>query len=87
MLASFEGVPLDPALEIIPLTETSWRICDTRVPPTDPGGLLAYIEQDSGGFDVIMLRPGFTETALAGSFDAALSLINSRRASDIGTEA
>jgi hypothetical protein len=86
MLAGFEGVPLDPALEIIALTDTSWRICDTRVPPTDPAGLLAYIEQDSGGFDVIMLRPGFTETAFAHSFDAALSLINSRRASDIGTD-
>jgi hypothetical protein len=84
MLASFEGVPVDPALEIIPLTESSWRVCDTSVAPTDPGGLLAYIERDAAGpgFDVIMLRPGFTETAHTDDFAAALSLVNSRRAGE-----
>jgi len=80
MLTSFEGIPVDPALEIIALTDTSWRICDTTVAPTDPGGLLAYIERDPEGFDVIMLRPGFTESAHTDCLAAALSLINSRRA-------
>ncbi|WP_285115067.1 hypothetical protein [Leifsonia sp. fls2-241-R2A-40a] len=79
MLASFEGIPVDPSLEIIPLTDSSWRICDTSVGPTDPGGLLAYVEREDAGFDVIMLRPGFTESAHTDCLAAALSLINSRR--------
>ena len=80
MLASFMGIPVDPALEIIPLTDTSWRICDTRVDPTEPGGLLAYVESDTGGCSVILLRPGFTESAHTDGFADALSLINSRLA-------
>lgn len=79
-MASFEGVHVDPALEIIALTDTSWRICDTRVDPTDPAGLLAYVEQEPSGYSVLMLRPGYTESAQTDGLESALSLINSRRA-------
>jgi len=82
MLASFEGIPVDPALEIIPLTDTSWRITDTRVAPTDPAGLLAYVERDDAGFSVLLLRPGFTESARTDTLASALSLINSRLAGE-----
>lgn len=80
MLASFEGIPVDPALEIIPLTETSWRVTDTRVAPTDPGGLLAYVEHDDAGYTVLVLRPGVTESARTESLASALSHIGSRLA-------
>ena len=80
MLLSFEGVPVDPDLEIIALSATSWRVCDARFPPASPNGMLAYIEGDSRGVEVLLLRPGSAETLHVDCLAAALSLISARRA-------
>jgi hypothetical protein len=78
VLLSFEGVPVDPNLEIIALSETSWRVCDTRFPPAAPNGMLAYIERDSHGVEVLLLRPGHAETLRVDCLAAALSLVSAR---------
>jgi hypothetical protein len=78
MLLSFEGVPVDPDLEVIALTDRSWRVCDSRFPPSDPDGLLAYVERDGAGVEVLVLRHGSTETIRTDCLAAALSAISSR---------
>jgi hypothetical protein len=78
VLLSFEGVPVDPNLEIIALSDTSWRVCDNRFPPAAPNGMLAYIERDERGVEVLLLRPGSAETLHADCLAAALSLISAR---------
>lgn len=82
MLTMYEGVPVRPELEIVALTESSWRVCDSRKPPSDPAGLLAYVERDDQGFEVMLLCPGAVETLRADCLAAALALVGSRVGSE-----
>lgn len=78
MLAMYEGVPVRPELEIVALSERSWRVCDSRMPPTDAAGMLAYVERDADGFEVMLLRPGRVETVRVDCLAEALALVGAR---------
>lgn len=44
----------EPASVVLtPVGDNAWRLCDHRMPPDDPAGLIGYVERtDSTGFDV-----------------------------------
>ena len=49
-----------------------------------PNGMLAYIERENGGVEVLLLRPGSAETLHTDCLAAALSLISARCAARSG---
>ena len=43
--------------EVIPITRTAWRICDSALTETDASRLVAYVDRNDGGtYDVLWLR-------------------------------
>ncbi|WP_348787676.1 hypothetical protein [Leifsonia sp. NPDC080035] len=78
MLTMYEGVPVGPELEIVALSEHSWRVSDSRRSPADADGMLAYVERDAHGVEVMLLRPGRVETVRTDCLAAALALVGSR---------
>lgn len=79
MAVSFEGIPVDDELEVIALSGSSWRISDRRFPPASPGGVLAYVERDEYGYEVLLLGQGWTETRWADCPAVALTCVQARR--------
>lgn len=44
-------------VEVVPLTSTTWRVCDSR---GDDGGsrhIVGYITTDHGGYEMLWMRP------------------------------
>jgi hypothetical protein len=78
MLLHYEGVPVDPGFAVVALPDHLWRVCNNRFPPVDPNGLLAYVEKEERGLNIVLLRPGSAESLHADSLAAALSLISER---------
>ena len=78
MLLNYEGASVDDNLEVVALTDSSWRICDKRFPPNDAQGLLAYMERVDGHIAVTLLKPPPVTFANASTFAAALALIGER---------
>lgn len=74
MLMAYEGVPVDPQLELVALTDRSWRVRDTRREMDDPACLIAYIEHDDLGFEVMLLRHRGTDIRRVDSLAEALAL-------------
>ena len=49
-------------LELVPLGEGAWRLCDRDVDDDDPASVVAYVEETTRGFEVVWLqgRSGWT---------------------------
>lgn len=45
-------------LELIPIDEGRWRLCDGRAQRSDASYVVAYIEEVDDGLDVVWLRGG-----------------------------
>lgn len=43
-------------LELVPLGDGSWRLCDRSVRDDDPASVVAYVEGGDEGFDVVWLQ-------------------------------
>ena len=43
-------------LELLPLGDGTWRLCDHSVEGDDPASLVAYVEQTAAGVEVVWLR-------------------------------
>ncbi|WP_166409012.1 hypothetical protein [Labedella phragmitis] len=75
--------PVQQGIETIALTETSWRVCDGTLPDDDATRLLAFVEQNDVGFEVLWMWPfpGSCETfaALDEAFDAVAERLQQRR--------
>jgi hypothetical protein len=75
--------PVVQEIETIALTETSWRVCDGGLPDDDATRLLAYIEENADGFEVLWMWPFpgscTTFTDLDEAFDAVADRLQQRR--------
>lgn len=80
MLTMDEGVPVRPALDVVALSERSWRVCGSGETAAGPVGMVAYVEHGDIGFEVMLLRPGRVETLHADCLAAALALVGTRMA-------
>ncbi|MFH8252262.1 hypothetical protein ACH3VR_17990 [Microbacterium sp. B2969] len=43
-------------LELVPLSEDAWRLCDRNVEEDDPASVVAYVEATADGVEVIWLH-------------------------------
>jgi len=71
----------DKSLDIYPLSDTLWRICDARRTTKEPERLLGYIQRTPGGRYEVFMR-GTHGHDVADTFAGALSIITHRRRSD-----
>ncbi len=55
MLISYRGQPVDDFLEVIALSDHEWRVCDSRIDPSDASRLLAFIEAQDGSYELLRL--------------------------------
>jgi len=66
-------------LELTPLAERSWRLCDRSVAGSDAASVIAYVEQlDTGGYEAVWVSVGIgcvRFTSIEALFRAALRLI------------
>jgi hypothetical protein len=58
------------AVEVVPLCDGEWRLCDRRIPADDSRRLLSYVSRDGDGFEVLWL-PTLTVQRVA-SLEAAI---------------
>jgi hypothetical protein len=45
-------------MELFPLSDHAWRLCDRTVPHDDAASVIAYLERTEQGIEVVWLRPG-----------------------------
>ena len=57
-------------VEVVPLCDGEWRLCDRRIPADDSRRLLSYVSRDDDGFEVLWL-PTLTVQRV-GSLEAAI---------------
>jgi hypothetical protein len=62
-------------LEVIALTDHEWRVCDGRIPQSDPTRILGYIEHCPTGFEVLALSPAPLTCGLFDCWDTALEAL------------
>ncbi|WP_298945108.1 hypothetical protein [uncultured Microbacterium sp.] len=48
-------IQIDDDLELIPIDDRSWRLCDTRWSPSDAPHVVAYIEHVDEHYDVVWM--------------------------------
>ncbi|WP_442574636.1 hypothetical protein ACSBPH_12390 [Microbacterium sp. F51-2R] len=63
-------------LELVPLGEGAWRLCDRNVPEGDPASVVAYVEQSEQFLEVVWVhgRVGWARfTRLSEVLDAAMT--------------
>ncbi|GAA2010950.1 hypothetical protein [Microbacterium ulmi] len=56
-------------LQLIGLSQNSWRLCDRRAPHQDAASVLAYIERTADGYEVVWLQGGLGETRFSALAD------------------
>jgi hypothetical protein len=78
MLISYQGVAVDDDLEVVALSDSTWRVTDKGF-PTDPQSVLAYLEQVDGHFTVSLMYPPPKTDAVVDCFAAAIALVSQRR--------
>ena len=44
-------------LDVVPLSETTWRVCDSRCDDGDSRHIVGYIHEIAGGFEMMWMRP------------------------------
>ena len=78
MLLNSEEASVEDNLDVVALTDSSWRVCDKRFAPDDAQGLLAYMEEVDDHVAITLLKPPPVTFANASGFSEALALISER---------
>jgi hypothetical protein len=80
MLATYNGSSVDDDLEIVALSESSWRVTGKSF-SYDACGLLAYLERVDGHVAISIFSPPPKMDAVADCFAAAIAIVSQRLAS------
>jgi hypothetical protein len=80
MLVTYNGTTVDDDLEIVALSDDSWRVTDKKF-SYDGCGLLAYLERVDGHVAVSIFSPPPKMDAVADCFAAAIAMLSQRAAS------
>ncbi|MEI5584459.1 MULTISPECIES: hypothetical protein [unclassified Agromyces] len=51
------GTETRPVVEVIPLTPTTWRVCDSRAEDGESSRIVGYITTAQDGFEMLWMRP------------------------------
>jgi hypothetical protein len=79
MLVTYNGTTVDENLEIVALTDNTWRVTDKNF-SYDACGLLAYLERVDGHMAVSIFSPPPKMDAVTDCFAAAIALLSQRAA-------
>jgi hypothetical protein len=70
--------PMSPRVELVRLSETTWRVCDCRLEDGDVRRILGYLQQEHGGFEMLWMRPRAGVSQQYPTFEAATEGITRR---------
>lgn len=76
--------PLESDLIVQPLSPTSWRVYDSRLPKDDVRRLLGFIENKPDGYEVTQLDRGFAWFSFETLADAIDQFTHERPAESLG---
>ena len=62
-------------VELTPLSETTWRVCDARFDSGDTRGVVGYLQEIDGGFEMLWMRPRPGVVYRYGAIDEAVAAI------------
>jgi hypothetical protein len=71
-MTTHHATTTDTFIDVVPLSETTWRVCDTRCDDGDSRHILGYIHSIAGGFEMMWMRPRPGVTYRYDSFDSAV---------------
>ena len=72
--ASFNTTTTHRFLEVTPLGDDDWRMCDARLHPSDARRLLAYVQRDCDRVEVLWMR-GKRDLEEFATIDAAFDAV------------
>ncbi|WP_243075522.1 hypothetical protein [Microbacterium sp. SS28] len=77
-------------LELVPLGDGAWRLCDRSVEDDDPSSVVAYVEATAEGFEVVWLQRvggrsiyGGLNDVLLAAIDEMMPIVSGRRPFEI----
>ncbi len=47
-----------PDLEVAPVSDHEWRVCDARIAQDDAGRVLGFVEQSRAGYEALRIDDG-----------------------------
>lgn len=71
-MTTHRGTTVDTLVDVVPLSETTWRVCDTRCDDDDSRHIVGYIRSIADGFEMMWMRPRPGVTYRYDSFDDAV---------------
>jgi hypothetical protein len=77
-MTTHHGTATRPVVEVIPLTPTTWRVCDSRSDDGERGRIVGYITTAQDGFEMLWMRPRPGVTYRYDSFDDAVNATATR---------
>ena len=77
-MTTHRGTTVDTLIDVVPLSGTTWRVCDTRRDDGDSRRIVGYIHSVADGFEMLWMRPRPGVTYRYGSFDEAVQATERR---------
>jgi hypothetical protein len=65
-------------IEVVPLTPTTWRVCDPNFDEGTPGRIVGYITTEQDGFEMLWMRPRPGVMYRYDTFDGAVEATETR---------
>ncbi len=67
-----------PSIDLVPLSETTWRVCDGNCEDGDTRKILGYLQSVDGEFEMMWMRPRPGVSRRYPSIDLATEAIAAR---------
>ena len=77
-MTTHRGTTTDTLIDVVPLSETTWRVGDTRRGAGDSRRIVGYIHSVADGFEMLWMRPRPGVTYRHGSFAEAVQATERR---------
>jgi|GEM_PF-3179178 len=68
---TYRGTTINDALDVTPISQTTWRVSDPREDGSSRG-ILGYIHETADGFEMLWMRPRAGVTRRYGDFAEAV---------------
>ncbi|MGR0220934.1 hypothetical protein [Agromyces sp. ZXT2-6] len=78
MTTTRHGTTTAPVVEVVPLTPTTWRVCDSRNDGGKDPRIVGYITTAPDGFEMLWMRPRPGVTYRYDTFDDAVHATETR---------
>jgi hypothetical protein len=69
---------MSSSVDLVALSDTTWRVCDPRFGDGDPRRILGYLSRQGSGFEMMWMRPRPGVVRAYPSMDRAVEAIAAR---------